>query len=111
LAVRHIELSQKSEGKILTIDLAAQRHRQRYGIVLELGRKIVAGLVHVNPDSHDSQVRRFVLCAHLHQHSGHFASIKLNVVRQFDRRFEVQACADHVRDRFDCPNPEPSRVA
>jgi hypothetical protein len=27
LAVRHIELSQKSEGKILTIDLAAQRHR------------------------------------------------------------------------------------
>jgi len=47
---------------------------------LNLGGKIVAALVHVNSDSYHSQMRRFVLRAHLHKHAGYFVPIELNVV-------------------------------
>jgi len=78
---------------------------------LKLGGKIVAALVHVNSDSYHSQMRCFVLRAHLHKHAGYFVPIKLNVVRQLDHGFEAELDANHVRDGFDRPNREPSRVA
>jgi len=75
---------------------------------LKLGRKIVAGLIHVNSDSHHGQVRRLVLRAHLYEHAGHLAPINLNVVGQFDRGLEPELDANHIRDGFDRPNREPS---
>jgi hypothetical protein len=63
---------------------------------LKLGGKIVAALVHVNSDSNYSQMRRFVLCAHLHKHAGYFVFTKLNVVGQLDRRLEAELVANHV---------------
>jgi hypothetical protein len=78
---------------------------------LKLGGKIVAALVHVNSDSHYSQVRRLLLRAHLHKHAGYFLPTKLNVVRQLDRGLETELDANHVRDGFNRPNREPSRVA
>jgi len=78
---------------------------------LKPGGKIVAALVHVNSDSYHSQMRRFVLRAHLYKHAGYFVPIKLNVVRQLDRGLEAELNANRVRDGFDRPNREPSRVA
>jgi len=78
---------------------------------LKPGGKIVAGLVHVNSDSYHSQMLRFVLRAHLHKYAGYFVSIKLDVVRQLDHGLEAELDANHVRDGFDRPNREPSRVA
>jgi len=101
---------QESDGKILTIDLPPQRHRKRYGPVLKLGRKIVLALVHVDSDSDHSYVRRFVLRAHLHQHTGYFAPIQLNVVRRLDRGLEAEFGANHFRDRFGCPNRQAPRI-
>jgi len=77
---------------------------------LKFGGKIVAALGHVNSDSHHSQMRCFVLRAHLHKHAGYFVRIKLNVVRQPDRGLEAELDANRVRDGFDRPNREPSRV-
>jgi len=77
---------------------------------LKLVGKIVAALIHVNSDSDYSQVRRLVLRAHLHKYAGYFVSIKLNVVRQLDRGLEAELDANHVRDRLDRPNRQPSRV-
>jgi len=78
---------------------------------LKRGGKIVAALVHVNSDSDYSQVRRLVLRAHLHKNAGYFVSIKLNVVRKLNRGLEAELNANRVRDGFDRPNREPSRVA
>jgi hypothetical protein len=78
---------------------------------LKRGGKIIAALVHVNSDSHHSQMRRFVLRAHLHEHAGHFAPGKLNVIGQLDRGLEAELDANRVRDGFDRPNREPPRVA
>jgi len=78
---------------------------------LKLGGKIVAALVHVNSDSYHSQMGRFVLRAHLHKHAGYFVPIKLNIVGQLDRGLEAELDANRVRDGFDRPNREPSRVA
>jgi hypothetical protein len=78
---------------------------------LKLGGKIVAALIHVNSDSDHSLVRRLVLRAHLHKHAGYFVPIKLNVVGQLDRGLEAELNANRIRDRFDRPNREPSRVA
>ena len=78
---------------------------------MKLGGKIVAALVHVNSDSDHGQVRRFVLRAHLHKHAGYFVLIKLNVVGQLDRGLKAELAANHIRDGFDRPNREPSRVA
>jgi hypothetical protein len=78
---------------------------------LKLGGKIVAALVHVNSDSDYSQVRRLVLRAHLYKHACYFVSIKLNVVGQLDRGLEAELVANRVRDGFDRPNREPSRIA
>jgi len=75
---------------------------------LKLGGKIVAALVHVDSDSHHSQMRRFLLRAHLHEHAGYFVSIKLNVVRQLNCGLKAELDANRVRDGFDCPNREPS---
>jgi len=78
---------------------------------LKLGGKIVAALVHVDPDSDHSQMGRVGLRAHLHKHAGYFVPIKLNVVRQLDRGLEAELDANRVRDGFYRPNREPSRVA
>jgi hypothetical protein len=111
LAVARIEVSQKSGGKLLTIDLPAQRYRERRGPFAKLDREIVAALVHVNSDPNHSQVRRIVLCAHLDKHARHLLPIKPNVIGQFDQRREIELAADHDRDRFNRPDREPSRVA
>jgi hypothetical protein len=79
--------------------------------VLKPGGKIVVALVHVNSDSYHSQMRRLVLRAHLHKHAGYFVPIKLNIVGQLDRGLEAELGANHVRDGFDRPDCEPSRVA
>jgi hypothetical protein len=78
---------------------------------LKLGGKIVAALVHVNSDSHHSQMRRFLLRAHLHEHAGYFVPIELNVIGQLDRGLEAELDTNRVRDGFYRPNREPSRVA
>jgi hypothetical protein len=78
---------------------------------LKLGGKIFTALVHVNSDSHHSQVGRFVLRAHLYKDAGYFVPIKLNVVGQLDRGLKAELTANHVRDSFDRPNCEPPRVA
>jgi len=76
-----------------------------------LAGKIVAGLVHVNSDSDYSQVRRFVLRAHLHEHAGYFLPGKLNVIGQLDRGFKSELAANYAGNRRDRPNRELSRVA
>jgi len=81
MAVRHIQVSQESDRKILTVDLPAQCHCERYGSALKARGKIVAALVHVDSNSDHSLVRRLVLRAHLYQHTGYFAPKNLNVVR------------------------------
>jgi len=78
---------------------------------LNLGGKIVAALVHVNSNSYYSQMWRIVLRTHLHKHAGYFVSIKLNVVRQLDCGRKAELDANHVRDGFDRPNRQPSRVS
>jgi hypothetical protein len=76
---------------------------------LKFGGKIVAALVHVNSDSHHSQVWSVVLCAHLDKHAAYFAPVYLNVVGQLDRGLETDLAANHVRNGLDRPNREPSR--
>ena len=78
--------------------------------VLKLGGQIdSAALVHVNSNSDYSQMRRIVLRAHLHKHARYFSPTKLNVVRQLDCGLELDA--NYVRDGFDRPNRQPSRVS
>ena len=61
---------------------------------MKLGGKIVATLVDVNSDSHHSQMRRFVLRAHLHEHARYFVLIKLNVVGQLDRGLKAELAGE-----------------
>ena len=106
LPVARIEVSQKSGGKLLTIDLPAQRYCQGYGSFLKVAGKIGAMLVHVDSDADYSQVRRILLCAHLHEYPGYLLPIKLDIIRQFDKRREAELAADHRGDPFDRPYSE-----
>src|SRR5438477_2753839 len=89
-----IQLPQEGNGKTLSIDSLTKRHRQRDCAAFQLFRKIFVRLIHVDPDTGDSQMRGFLLGSHLYQNAGDLASINLHVVRRFNRRRERKFVLD-----------------
>src|SRR6266496_4926202 len=69
-AISPIQLPQKSNSEVLTIDLSAKRHGKGNCPALQLLRKIFAGLIYIHSDTGDRQMWRLFSRAHLDQNAG-----------------------------------------
>src|SRR5882757_3679300 len=98
-----IQLPQEGNGKTLSIDRLTKRHRQGDCAAFQLFRKIFARLIHVDPDTGDSQMRCFLLRSHLYQDTSDLASVNLHVVWRFNRRCERKFVLDCARNGLGRP--------
>ena len=67
-------------------------------------------MIHIDSDTGDGPMWRFLLRAHLDEHARDLASVNFDVVWQLDLRVEGKFVLDDIGNNFGCPSGESGRI-